>query len=452
MLSLMRVWNILLMRRFLIGVCVACTLLGVIVVSLIVPPIWQAHAEVLLNTVKPDPVTGEANAAIGGAGAIAYESTQANLMTSYAVTGRVVDALGAQTDPDLIAQYANRSSQDHRDFRSFAADLIAQNIKVKPVKDSNILDITYSASSASSASTIANLILKSYIDVALAFRTQAAQQTAEFYEGELKKLRAKLDDAVTAEAAYERANGLVMANDKQDVDSERLQALASAGAPLVLPPPLADAAKSSELDLATVNGQITSASKTLGPNNPQMQELMRRKADLEKLVVKDESAVRAANGAAAAGSGNSERQLAAQKSRVLASSDKIGHLETLHQDVADRRNDYQTAALKFATFRAQADQTSSESFTPLPAETPSKPLFPNWLLEIPGAIVLGLGIGGLTALLMELLNRRVRVAEDLDQALDVPVVGVIGAPSSGRSRAAAARAARAKSTVRVAQA
>jgi succinoglycan biosynthesis transport protein ExoP len=441
MLSITRVLQILLMRRFLIGVCVACCLVGVIVVSLIVPPIWQAHAQVVLNTVKPDPVTGEMSAG-PGAGAVSYESTQMNLITSYPVIGRVVDTMGLQTDPDIIAQYQARSSEDHRDFRTFAADLIAKNVKVKPVKDSNILDISYQASSANAATTIANAILKAYIDVGLAFRTDSAKQTADFYEGELTKLKVKLDDALAAQAAYERANGLVMANDKIDVESERLQSLAGSGAPLVLPPPLADATKQSSLDLASVNGQIASASKTLGPNNPQMQELMRRKAGLETLVAQDRAAARAANSAAAAGVGNTDRQIASQKAKVLANSDKIGHLETLQQDVDQRRADYQTAALKFATFRAQADLKSSDTFSPLPAEIPDKPIFPKWLLEIPGAIILGLMIGGLTALLMELMNRRVRVVEDLDRELDVPLIGVIPAAASARASRAATRRAR----------
>jgi uncharacterized protein involved in exopolysaccharide biosynthesis len=346
----------------------------------------------------------------------------------------VVDALGAQSDPNLIAGYQARSSKDQRSFREWAADTIAKNIKVKTVKDSNILDISYLASSATAATTVANEILKAYIQVALSFRTQAATQNAEFYEGELTKLKTKLDDALAAEAAYERANGLAMANDKLDVDSERLQALASAGAPLVLPPPLADSAKQSEMELAAVNGQIAAASKTLGPNNPQMQDLMRRKAGLEALVLKDDAAVRAANSAAATGGGNTERQIAAQKARVIANSDKIGHLQTLQQDVEQRRNDYQTAALKFATFRAQSDQTSSDTFTPLSAEVPDKPLFPNWLLEVPGSIILGLGIGCLSAILLELLNRRVRVVEDLDQEVEAPVIGVIPAFRKPKTR------------------
>jgi uncharacterized protein involved in exopolysaccharide biosynthesis len=342
--------------------------------------------------------------------------------------GKAVDSLGWLSDPNLIEKYQHRSASDHRDFRSWAAGILESNTTAKPLKSSMLLDITYSASDPVVAKNVADAIEKAYVETTLTFRTQDAAHNAEWYEGELKKLKAKLDDALSAEAAYERANGVVMANDKMDVDTARLQSLASSGAPLVMPPALVDATKNSEMELAQVNAQIAAASKTLGPNNPQMQELMRRKSGLEALVAKDEAAARAAIAASAAGGGNTDRQLAGEKSRVIAQSDKVGHLQTLQQDVDQRRTDYQTAAEKFAVFRAQADQDAPHQLTPLPAEIPKEPLFPNWPLAIAGSIVLGLLIGCLGALLLELLNRRVRAPEDLDDDLQIPVIGDIGAP------------------------
>jgi uncharacterized protein involved in exopolysaccharide biosynthesis len=426
-MSINRLFQILLARRNFILICLVSCIVGVVVVTAIIPPIWQASARVILNTLKPDPVTGEMVAPNGGA-ATSYESTQLSLITDYAVLGKVVDSLGWLSDPNLIEQYQHRSSKDRRDFRSWAAGILKDNTTAKPVRDSTMLEITYSSSNPVQAKIIADAIEKAYVETTLAFRTQEAAHNADWYEGELKKLKTKLDDALTAEAAYERANGVVMANDKMDVDSARLQSMASAGAPLVMPPAMVESTKTSEMDLAQVNAQIAAASRTLGPNNPQMQEMTRRRSGLEALVAKDEAAARAAMAAAAAGSGNTDRQIAAEKSRVIAQSDKVGHLQTLQQDVDQRRTDYQTAAEKFAVYRAQADQDTPQTLTPLPAEIPKSPLFPNWPLAIGGSVVLGLLIGCLGALLMELLNRRVRAPEDLDDDLQIPVIGIIGAP------------------------
>ena len=451
-MSLNGLWQIILARRNFIAMCAVCCLVGVVIVSLVVPPIWQGQSRVLLNLVKPDPVTNELAAGSSGSSTGAYVGTQMSLITDYSVTGKVVDALGWLSDPNLIQQYSNRDSGDHRDFRAWAADIIARSAKVKPLKDSTILEISYTANNPTAAKAVADALRTAYIQTSLAMGTEDAARTAQWYEGELEKLKGKLDTAVEAQAQYERANGLEMANDKMDVESARLQSLASQGAPMMIPPEMVNAAKQSGMELAAVNAQIVAAEKTLGPNNPAMLELQHKKTELEALNRKDESAAHAAISATGAAAAEVNREIQAQKSKVLAKSDQIAHLQTLQQDVELRRNEYETAAAKFAVYRAQADQTNANTLTPLPTPAPSTPLFPNWLLEIPGSIALGLGIGVLGAMLLELLNRKVRSVEELDDVLQLPVVGVVGAPrtaSSDRRRRGArtartaARAARA---------
>ncbi len=56
-------------------------------------------------------------------------------------------------------------------------------------------------------------------------RRQDAERNAEWYEQQAEKAKTALDDAINAETTYERQNGIVMANDKLDVESARLQAL-----------------------------------------------------------------------------------------------------------------------------------------------------------------------------------------------------------------------------------
>jgi uncharacterized protein involved in exopolysaccharide biosynthesis len=436
-------WQIILARRSFIAMCTVCCLVGVVIVSLLVPPIWEGKSRVLLSLVKPDPVTNEVVAGSNSSSTGAYVGTQMSLLTDYSVTGKVVDALGWLSDPNLIQQYSDRDASDHRDFRAWAADIIARNTKVKPLKDSTILEISYTANNPTAAKAVADALRTSYMQTALAMSTEDAARTAQWYEGELEKLKAKLDTAAEAEAQYERANGLEMANDKTDVESARLQSLASEGAPMMVPPEMANAVKQSAMELAGVNAQIAAASKTLGPNNPGMLELQHKKTELESLNRKDESAAHAAISATSAAAAEVSREIAAQKSKVLAKSDQIAHLQTLQQDVDLRRNEYETAAAKFAVYRAQADQTSANALTALPTPAPSEPLFPNWLLEIPGSIVLGLLVGVLGSMLLELLNRKVRSVEELDDVLQLPVVGVVGAP---RTASSDRRARRARST------
>ena len=95
-----------------------------------------------------------------------------------------------------------------------------------------------------------------------------------------------------------------------------------------------------------------------------------------------------------------------------------------------RREIFSRTASKGAEFR-QAALVSDAGLTALgTAVAPKSPTFPNWFLIIPATLGLGFGLGTLMAVFMELFNRRVRGIEDLQSALDVPVVGVIGGTAS----------------------
>jgi capsular polysaccharide biosynthesis protein len=68
------------------------------------------------------------------------------------------------------------------------------------------------------------------------------------------------------------------------------------------------------------------------------------------------------------------------------------------------------------------------------ASAPETPYYPKVPMIIGGAAGFGLGLGVLVALLVELLGRRVRSAEDLEVAVDAPVLGVIQSRASLAAR------------------
>src|SRR5205823_6719021 len=189
----------------------------------------------------------------------------------------------------------------------------------------------------------------------------------------------------------------------------------------------------SSLQLAQVEASMASASKTLGPNNPEVLELKSKKSSLSALVAHERSVARAAEARALSGGAQElERAVAAQRSKVLAKREQIGHLDELHQDVVLRQTEYKTAAERVSHFR-QLAASSDAGITSLGnALTPDTPTFPNYWLIVPGAIVLGLGVGVFVSLLLELLGRRVRTPDDLATEDDLPLICIIAGPASDR--------------------
>jgi succinoglycan biosynthesis transport protein ExoP len=417
-------------RRVLIFWATVSCLVGALIVCALLPPRWESTARVMLNYIKPDPVTGQI---IAGGSAGAYVNTQIQLVTDYTVAGKVAEQIGWFTDPNLIKAFQSRSSADQRDFPHWLADIVSANTKAKPLEGSNILEISYTANTAKGAKDVAGALLKAYMDATREQRQQDAERNAVWYEQQTAKAKQALDQAVAAVTTYEKENGIVLQDNKLDADSARLQALsvqsAAIGSPFV---PTTDTSPTAT-QLAETDSELTVAEKTLGPNNPAMQELKAKRAALASAVDKERANMRAMADHAAASSAEAlEHEVAAQKSRVIAQGDKIGRLSQLEQDLDLRREWYQRTNAKAAEFREES-LSSDIGVTPLgTATTPKEPVFPNYWLIVPGAIIAGLAVGVLVSLLMELLGRRVRSVGDLDLAGDAPLICVI--PGAGRPK------------------
>jgi succinoglycan biosynthesis transport protein ExoP len=420
-------------RLFILAATVSC-LVGAYVVTLIIPPRWQAHSRVMLNLLKPDPVTGVTM----GAAARVYAATQVELITDYAVAGQVADQLGWLSDPALIEAYEHRSRNDKRDFRRWLAQLVIDNTKAEILQDSNILEITYTATTPDAAKGVADALRTAYLNASLQFQRDDAQRNAEWFSAQADKAKTAYDAAVAARTDYEKANGIVMADDKTDVDSARLQALASqAGVAPAMVAAGATQSSASAIELAQVDAQISEDSKTLGPNHPDLLALRARRQVLAGLVAQDQAAAKAAIGAASSASaatvGALERAVTAQKAKVIGKADKIGTLTQLQSEVDLRHDEFTATSAKAAQFRQEA-ALSDSGLTPLGAAvTPKSPQFPNYMLIIPGSLFLGLAVGVLVALLMELFGRRVRGVEDLASVVDLPLLAVVAAAPNPRS-------------------
>jgi len=419
--------------------CVA----GAYILTLILPPRWEAHSRVVLNILKPDPVTGEV---ISSAGTNTYVASQIELIKDYSVAGQVADQLGWLSDPELIRQYNQRPASDRRDFRRWLAQFVIDRTKAAVVSGSNILEITYTGDGADTARTVADALRKAYIDATLSFRRADANRNADWYADQATKAKAALDAAELAQTTYERENGIIMQDDKTDIETARLRAMATAGPANVAIAGTAPAPTSAaSIQLAELDATIFQMSQELGPNNPQLQEIRSKRQAIAALVASEKAnadAAAAAAKTAAAGVSALARAVDVQKSVVIGQRDKLARLSQLLAEVDFRRDEYNKMTAKLADFRREA-AVGDAGLTMLgTAVTPQSAIFPNYPLILGGSLALGLGMGVLAALLVELLNRRIRGIEDLQAALDAPLLAVVTAPARSGSRRPAHRRAR----------
>jgi len=125
--------------------------------------------------------------------------------------------------------------------------------------------------------------------------------------------------------------------------------------------------------------------------------------------------------------------LEAQKNRVLELKKLRDEVSVLVQDVESTQREYDSINQRLAqtTLESQKQQTNIVELTP--AMEPNKSSSPKILLNIVLSVLLGTMLGIGVALLMELMDRRIRSVEDL-LALGIPVLGVLRANSTKSSR------------------
>lgn len=427
-MSIVQFLRILWARRMLVIAATISCVVGAFIVIQIVPPRYQGQSRVMLELVKPDPVTGQVTSPQF---AKAYTRTQIELIRDYRVAGKVVEELGWLNDPNLISQYQNRPTGDDRDIKRWAAQRIIDGTNANLIAGSNILELTYTANSPEVARSVADALREAYIDSTLAYRRETAARTAAWYSEQAEKAKGALASAEAVKATFERENGIVLQDDKTDIDSARLAALASAGAPS-LSAVMPSGPTPSGAQLALLDAAIVQASRTLGPNHPDLIAMRQQRSILASQAAQEQSASNAAAGAAASAARVGAGLLEAQKSKVIGQRDKLEQVKALQAEVDVRREQFLKASTRAADLRLEAN-IGETGITPLGnAVTPQSPIFPNVPLIMVGALGFGAAFGVLVALITELFGRRVRSIEDLTYAVDAPLLAVISAPPQAR--------------------
>lgn len=416
-MSFITFFRILWAKRAIILLATLGSFLASTLVVMTLPPRYAANSRFMLDLLKPDPVTGEM---IGARSGGEFVKTQIQLITDYRVAGKVVDALGWTSSPAMAARYAQRSPGDNRDFRRWLAQNVIDHTAVNWVQGSNVLAITYTSSSPETAAKMADAVRDAYLEYTLQTKRETAARNAAWFSQQTEKLRQQLAAAEKRKTDFERANGVVLAQDNSDPEMAKLQALAQAV-------PAAQAAAGafvapSSAQLSQIDAQIAAASRTLGPNHPDILILRQQRSAVEAAVARETAAARSNTGIAGP---STQSLLSAQTQKVLAQRGKVSEAQQLAAAVQVLKNQFDKAAARAADLEQQA-QTTSAGITLLgSAVTPTSADFPNIPLIVGGATALGLAFGVLTALTIELLSRRVRGPEDLASS-GVPVIGAMG--------------------------
>ncbi len=432
----------------------ALTVATTVAVSLYLPKQYTASAAVVLDVRSPDPVSGLMLQGMMGSG---YMATQVDIINSDRVAQAVVKNLRMESSPAVQAQW-QEATQGKGLLRDWLAAALQKSLDVKPSRESNVININYTGADPEFAAAIANAFAQAYMDVNLDLRVAPARQFATFFEEQTKTARGRLEAAQQALSDYQQANGITSADERMDFETAKLnetssqltgvQALTTDSQSKrqnskadtvaeVMQSPLINSLKA---DIARLEARITETSGNLGKNHPQIQrseaELATLKSQLDAEIRKITASIDTTYQVGKQREAQLQGALAAQKARVLELNKQRDELNVLRRDI-------ESAQRAFEIVSQRASQTNIESQTNQtniavlnPAIAPPAPSKPRVLINVLVSMFLGTLFGVGLALLLELMNRRVRSTDDLVEALELPVLGAISSASGMFKRTA----------------
>jgi uncharacterized protein involved in exopolysaccharide biosynthesis len=425
-MSINQFFRMLWAKRILIGVTTAAAVFMALFVSWVMPPRYEATSRVMLDIVKPDPVTGEV---IASQWARAYVKTQIELIRDYRVAGKAADEAGWLESPELAEEFRNSGAADDMEFRRWLAQRIIDNTEAQLVSGSNILEITYTSTSPEPAAKLADLVRDAYVDQTLSFRREAAARNAEWFDEQTEEIREQLTAAQDRKTAFERENGVILTDDLVDTDTARLRALASSPPPIASQTIAGGAVAPSSGQLAQIDAAIAGASRTLGPNHPDLQQLRNQRAALQSAVARETAAQpRMVNSGPSLGA-----LYSAQQAKVLENAGAAGEARRLATDVLVLRDQYQKTAARAAELDQEAKSNESGLTLLGDAIAPQTRSFPRYPAIFAVALAAGFALGIFLSLMLEFLWRKVRVVDDL-KLLNTPILGAMSGPTNGNPR------------------
>jgi chain length determinant protein EpsF len=439
----------ILRARWLVALIVLLvTVITTLVISLSLTKQYRAQASVVVDF-KPDPVSA---VIFGGMATPAFMATQVDIIQSERVGARVMRNLKLNENPTLRQQWTDETN-GAGSFEGWIVSTFSRQMDVVPSRESSVITIGYRHPDPRVAAALANAFVQAYVDTTLELRVGPARQYSTFFETRAKEAREALETAQGRLSTFQNNNGIIASDERLDVENARLNELSSQLTALqaiaaesgsrqvqansaqgdrlaeVLNNPLVAGLKS---DISRGDARLQELSTRLGDAHPQVQEA---KANLNELRSRLDTETRKVTGSV--GMNNTinrqreaeiRRSLEAQRAKVLKLKAVRDEGLVIIRDVENAQRAYDAIQARFTqtNLEGQATQSNVNVLTlaspPLEHSTPKVGL--NTILAFFVGSLLAIG----TALALELRDRRVRSAEDISNALKLPVIGLMPKP------------------------
>lgn len=459
----------------IIGFSIFITLLTTLVVYSM-DPVYEATTTILIESQEENVVSIEEVYGIPGA-IDEYFETQNQILQSRYLAEKVIDALNIPRHPDFDPElqepglvqtvvswftvgFAAKEKKDvvvpDYAVRNNIVGKFRGNLKVAPVRNSQLIKITFESRDPELSTNVPNTLADIYIHSDREARLNITKKATGTLTGRLTDLKQELQksekllqtfrdkeklielggvdslaaiklDTITVELVQARRN-------RNEVETIYRQVSVLKGQPIEafgsIPAILKDAGIQNARNAKTqAELRVSELSKRYGPKFPLMiaakSELETASKNLNSHVLNVIESITKEYEVARAKESHLISEMNRTKRDVSEINRKAGQLQALERDVEANRNIYETFLGRFKETSAVSDIQPVHARVVDPAMLPSSPFKPKKRQIILIALVLSLIIAAMMAFLIEALDNTMEDGQDVEEKLHLPVLGIL---------------------------
>lgn len=402
---------------------------------------------------------------IGGLDTDRFLKTQIEVLQSRGLALKIVQKLKLADDKRFFAsqdvQLPQTATPTQRE--RIATALVQDNLKAGLPRDSRIASISWTSTDPATSARIANAYANEFIAADLQRKFDSSAYARNFISDQLATTRARLEQSERALNAYSRGAGLISTRDALTSATDRNSAGGGGSVTTTSLLQLNNAANDAtakrivaEGEWRAVNSGSLLSTKQVA-ENPTITTLLSEKARLEAELQQERAAhldgyptvrakaqqlasidkqinqvagnvresVRGQYAAAAEAEAKLKAQVAAVKDATLSEQERTVQYALLAREADTNRQVYDGLLQRFKQLNASAGISLSNISIVDNAEVPTAPSSPNLMKNLLVGLALGIGLAAATVFIKDQFDDSIRVPEDVENKLALPLLGVV---------------------------
>jgi capsular exopolysaccharide synthesis family protein len=458
----------------LAAVCCLLGLAGAGIHYAITPKAYQATTTIQIERRNLTPLGNGQNPWLENYWNMEFYPTQYELLQSRGLAERVVKSLDLMEDPTFnpgagrerggaAKGSAGASAEGDEAVLGTLADQIRGGLSVEPVRSTQLVQVSFRASSPEFAAKAANAFAEAYIDMGVEDRFATAGKASTFLSSQIETLKQEIQDKETQLQAFSRRSDIVSMDPASNVTLKRLEGLNGQyidakklriereaeyhesinGPKGSMSDTLSSGVVSDQrAQLLKLERDYDTRLKTYKPDFPDMvalkAEIEKTRQHLSQIVGEQVDKVR-------------NNTLAGYQTALRQEQELEGELNNLKRQAIDQNSaavEYTNLKVEIKTRRDLLDellrkQSETEVAVRLQdtrqsniriidkALVPGGPFQPSLRKDVSYGLVLGLLFGVSCIVLFEFLDRTVKSPEEIERKLGLPMLAVIQDLSEG---------------------